>query len=108
MLVPNHSQSVVLPLAVIALAGCGAPESPVAPAPPNVVLVMADDMGWGQTGCFGHPELATPNLDAMAASGRVLVVGSPTTALDEQRQRRNDNRKASGGSLRQHGQGESS
>lgn len=36
---------------------------------PNLVLVMADDMGWGQTGYRGHPFLKTPNLDAMAANG---------------------------------------
>lgn len=36
---------------------------------PNVVLVMADDMGWGQTGYYNHPVLKTPNLDAMAANG---------------------------------------
>lgn len=36
---------------------------------PNIVLVMADDQGWGDTGYNGHPELKTPNLDAMAASG---------------------------------------
>lgn len=38
-------------------------------ARPHIVLVMADDMGWGQTGYNGHPVLKTPNLDAMAASG---------------------------------------
>jgi len=36
---------------------------------PNIVLVMADDMGWGQTGYYDHPVLKTPHLDAMAASG---------------------------------------
>jgi len=36
---------------------------------PNIVFVMADDMGWGQTGYRGHPVLKTPHLDAMAASG---------------------------------------
>jgi len=36
---------------------------------PHIILVMADDMGWGQTGYRGHPVLKTPNLDAMAASG---------------------------------------
>ena len=36
---------------------------------PNIVLVMADDMGWGQTGYYGHPVLKTPHLDAMAQSG---------------------------------------
>jgi arylsulfatase A-like enzyme len=36
---------------------------------PHIVLVMADDMGWGQTGYRGHPVLKTPHLDAMAAGG---------------------------------------
>lgn len=36
---------------------------------PHVVLVMADDMGWGQTGYRDHPILKTPNLDAMAKNG---------------------------------------
>jgi len=38
-------------------------------AKPNVVLVMADDQGWGQTGYNNHPILKTPHLDAMAANG---------------------------------------
>lgn len=38
-------------------------------ARPNIVLMMADDLGWGDTGYNGHPVLKTPNLDAMAAAG---------------------------------------
>lgn len=40
-----------------------------APERPHIVFVMADDMGWGQTGYRGHPVLKTPNLDAMAEGG---------------------------------------
>lgn len=36
---------------------------------PNVILVMADDQGWGDAGYQGHPSLKTPTLDAMASSG---------------------------------------
>ncbi len=36
---------------------------------PNIVLVMADDQGWAQTGYYNHPVLKTPNLDAMAGNG---------------------------------------
>jgi len=45
-------------------------ESPAAePARPNIVLMMADDQGWGETGYNGHPQLKTPVLDEMAATG---------------------------------------
>jgi len=36
---------------------------------PNIILVMSDDQGWGQTGYYNHPVLKTPNLDAMAENG---------------------------------------
>lgn len=36
---------------------------------PNIILLMADDQGWGDTGYNGHPYLKTPNLDYMAAHG---------------------------------------
>ena len=36
---------------------------------PNVILVMADDMGWAQTGYYGYPHMKTPNLDDMAKNG---------------------------------------
>ncbi|MDE2642120.1 MAG: sulfatase-like hydrolase/transferase [Verrucomicrobiota bacterium] len=38
-------------------------------AKPNVVLVMADDQGWGQMGYMNHPALKTPHLDAMSENG---------------------------------------
>ena len=36
---------------------------------PNIILLMADDQGWGDVGYHGHPYLQTPHLDAMAANG---------------------------------------
>ncbi|MEX0819073.1 MAG: sulfatase-like hydrolase/transferase, partial [Pirellulaceae bacterium] len=48
----------------------GSPEATAADATsPHIIFVMADDMGWGQTGYRNHPVLKTPNLDAMAANG---------------------------------------
>jgi len=37
--------------------------------PPNIVLVMADDQGWGDMAYNGHPHLKTPNFDALARQG---------------------------------------
>jgi len=39
---------------------------------PNIILIMADDLGWGDTGYNGHPHILTPNLDSMAANGVVF------------------------------------
>ncbi len=39
---------------------------------PNIILLMADDQGWGDTAYNGHPHLRTPNLDSMAANGAVF------------------------------------
>ena len=36
---------------------------------PNIILIMTDDQGWGQTGYYNHPALKTPNLDEMARNG---------------------------------------
>ena len=36
---------------------------------PNIILIMTDDQGWGQTGYYDHPVLQTPNLDAMVKNG---------------------------------------
>jgi arylsulfatase A-like enzyme len=39
------------------------------PAKPNVVFILADDLGYGELGCYGENLIATPNLDRLAAGG---------------------------------------
>jgi N-acetylgalactosamine-6-sulfatase len=47
---------------------------------PNIVFVFADDLGWGDLGCYGNPHIHTPSLDRMAQKGMRLTgfyVSSP-------------------------------
>ncbi len=43
------------------------------PAKPNFVFILADDLGWGDLGCFGHPHIKTPHLDRLAQQGTLLT-----------------------------------
>ena len=53
---------------------------------PNVIVILADDLGYGDLSCFGADDIATPNIDRMAAEGArfssfyVSAVCSPTRA----------------------------
>jgi len=73
-----NKRNVVGILALFSLYGCGEgqgvvePEMVAEPAsgPPNIVLLFADDMGYGDLGSYGHPYNRTPNIDQLAAEGQ--------------------------------------
>ncbi len=57
----------LLPLA-LHLIGLGVAVSAAAPKP-NILFIFADDWGWGDLSCHGHPYVETPNIDRLAAEG---------------------------------------
>lgn len=62
-----HQKTLLLASILVALATHLSPAH--AAKKPNIILVMADDQGWGEMGYIGHPKLKTPNFDAMAKDG---------------------------------------
>lgn len=50
---------------------------------PNIIYIMCDDMGYGDLGCYGQKQIATPNIDRLASQGMLFTqayAGSPVSA----------------------------
>lgn len=49
--------------------------------PPNILLIISDDQGWGDYGFMGHEAIQTPNIDRLARNGRVFTRGYVVSSL---------------------------
>ena len=50
---------------------------------PNVIYILADDLGYGELGCYGQEKIKTPNIDALAKTGKRFTrhyCGAPVCA----------------------------
>ena len=65
----RHRTPYPLLLAGAALAPGACCEQEGGGAPPNIVFILADDLGWGDLGCYGQQFFSTPNIDGLAANG---------------------------------------
>ncbi len=54
---------------IVALLALFAVRAAEAAPRPNIILILVDDMGWGDLSCFGNTEAETPHLDRLAAEG---------------------------------------
>jgi arylsulfatase A len=69
----KHILTLFSALLLAPLATLNAADQP--PAKPNIVVIMADDLGWRDLHCYGNPQLDTPALDQLAADGMRFTCG---------------------------------
>ena len=67
-------------LGLLFLAGCAATDNQPAPRP-NIVLINADDLGYGDLSCYGATHIRTPNIDRLAAEGRRFTDAHAASAV---------------------------
>ena len=65
----NAGSAALTLLLVLPSASASAQQATEAP-PPNVIIITADDLGYGDLGSYGHPTIRTPALDRLAAEGQ--------------------------------------
>ena len=82
---PRVAQLRNLSLGIVAafLGACAVHAPRQAGRPPNIVLIVADDLGWGELGCYGQRKIRTPHLDQLASEGlrfAQFYAGAPVCA----------------------------
>ena len=58
---------------LVAMADFGSAKERGSAKPPNIVILLADDLGMGDVGCFGNDTIRTPNIDKLASDGVKLT-----------------------------------
>lgn len=74
------ARAAIVAAVLLGAAGCGGPSRP-ADRPPNVVLILVDDLRWDDLGIEGHPFAETPNIDQLAREGVRFRNAFATTPL---------------------------
>ena len=66
--------------AALAAGGIGAFAQP-ASRPPNIIFILADDLGYADVSCYGRRDFTTPNIDRIAARGMRFLQGYANSAV---------------------------
>ena len=76
---PLHVDRRTVLAGAVTLAAAGAARAQA--AKPNIVFIMADDLGYADVGCYGRPDIKTPCIDGIAARGVRFLQGYANSAV---------------------------
>lgn len=68
-LIKNQRWPIFILLALFSLSACSQPVKSPETSKPNILLILADDLGYGDIGCYGATGIKTPNIDRLATEG---------------------------------------
>lgn len=68
-------------ISIFALLSLGYRYSPIAPKPPNIIVILTDDQGYGDVGFNGCQDIPTPGIDRIATHGTVFTSGYVSFAV---------------------------
>jgi arylsulfatase len=76
--------NLLIPASILMITSCGVQsQKEQTKQKPNIIYILADDLGYGQLGCYGQEKIETPRLDALAAKGMIFTqhyAGAPLCA----------------------------
>jgi arylsulfatase A-like enzyme len=73
----NVIPAIFIASSIIAAVSCDNTEE----RPPNIILILADDLGYGDVGCYGATKVQTPNIDKLAREGRRFTDAHAASAV---------------------------
>ncbi|MBI9061481.1 MAG: arylsulfatase, partial [Marinilabiliaceae bacterium] len=79
----NDKRNVYLGVVLIILSACGVQHARKKIEKPNIIYILADDLGYGELGCYGQKLIETPNIDKLAQQGMLFTqhyAGAPVCA----------------------------
>lgn len=65
----RHTPALLIAVLLVPLAALHAADAPLKP---NIIFILADDLGWGDLGCYGNLDIQTPRLNRMAQEGMLF------------------------------------